>query len=102
MCYMWPEGGARGNVRRRKRKRKRRYLLAGWWEFVGLSCQVGQILQNSLQVSHFTQHVDLMVLHTHTHTIMISVSIVVPTVCAGGSITHTLTRTGFSMLTKLQ
>lgn len=41
------------------------YLLAGWWEFIGFSCQVGQIFQNGLQVGHLTQHVDLMVLHTH-------------------------------------
>ncbi len=45
-----------------------RYLLAGWWEFIGLSCQVGQIFQNGLQVGHLTQHVDLMVLRAHTHT----------------------------------
>ena len=73
-----------------------RYLLAGWWEFIGLSCQVGQILQNSLQVSHFTQHVDLMVLHTHTHTHTHNNDQCFyrsPTVCTGGSISHTHTHT---------
>lgn len=44
------------------------YLLAGWWKFIRLSRQIGQIFQNGLQVGHLTKHVDLMVLHQHTHT----------------------------------
>lgn len=38
------------------------YLFAGGGQFSRLGCQVGQILQDGLQVGHLAQHVDLVVL----------------------------------------
>lgn len=79
------------------------YLLAGRWKFMRLSCQIGQIFQNGLQVGHLTKHVDLMVLQ-HTHTYIID-DLEADTVVYWWirPITRAaLTSTGFSMVTKLQ
>lgn len=64
------------------------YLLAGWWQFVGLGCQRGEILQDGLQVRHLTKHVDLVVLSSTWGTINIWTASI-----SGGAHAHTHTRT---------
>lgn len=75
MCESIPKGTGQRSAKATEEGRGG-YLLTGWWEFIGLSCQVGQIFQNGLQVGHLPQHVDLMILQTHTHTLIFSVVIV--------------------------
>lgn len=89
----------RRNERRRRKTRGRGgYLLAGRGKFIRLGCQVGQVLQDGLQVGHLAQHVDLVVLRWCKPPL---VSAAVHRFTFKRTLVS-LTRTGFSMLTKLQ